>query len=258
VAYEGNLTMNIALAHQRPALRVCLLGSLLGGMLTVGACGSAFAVEFGHVLSATPVMQQVAVPRQVCSDQQVEVQQPKSGAGAAIGAIAGGALGSASGGRGGGRAAATVIGAIGGAMLGERLEGSPEPELRTVRQCGTQTTYENRAVAYNVVYEYAGKQYTVQMPHDPGPKLALQIGPVGASNYEAPEQEPLASASPTYSAPQTVYAQPQTVYAQAPVVVTQPYPVYYTRPYYPPIALEFGFGNWGGYRGGWGGHRHWR
>lgn len=28
-------------------------------------------------------------------------------------------------------------------------------------QCSTQTIYENRTVGYSVVYEYAGKQYTV-------------------------------------------------------------------------------------------------
>jgi hypothetical protein len=124
--------------------------------------------------------------------------------------------------------------------------------LRTVRQCGTQSTYENRAVAYNVVYEYAGKQYTVQMPHDPGPKLALQIGPMGAREYD--EQDSSAAAEPAYNeAP--VYVQPQTVYAAPPVVLSQPYPVYYPRPYYPPVQLEFGFGYWGG---GYRGHRHWR
>lgn len=245
--------MNTLFANQ-PA-RLSLLGGLLTALLGLGASGSALAIDFGRVLSATPVMQQVPVPRQVCTDQQVEVQQPKSGAGAAIGAIAGGALGNASGGRGPGRAAATVIGAIGGAVLGDRIEGSPEPELRTVRQCGTQTTYENRTVAYNVVYEYAGKQYAVQMPHDPGPKLALQIGPVGARDYEEPPSAVEKSAyapAPVY-APAPTYVQPQTVYVPPPVVVTQPYPVYYPRPYYPPVQLEFGFGYWGDYRG----HRHW-
>jgi uncharacterized protein YcfJ len=256
LAFDGILTMNIPLLLQRGAPQPSLLGGLLGGLMAMGVCGSALAVEFGRVLSATPVMQQVAVQRQVCNDQQVEVQQPKSGAGAAIGALAGGALGSASGGRGSARAAATVIGAIGGAVLGDRLEGSPETSLRTVRQCGTQTTYENRAMAFNVVYEYAGKQYTVQMPHDPGPKLALQIGPVGASDYQ--DQEPVASAPPPYL--EQPYAPPQTVYVQPqPVVVTQGYPVYYPRPYYPPVQLEFGFGYWGGgYRGHGHGHGHWR
>ena len=210
-----------------------------------GACatGSALAVDIARVISATPVMQQVPVPRQVCSDQQVAVQQPKSGAGAVVGAIVGGALGNAAGGHGAGRAAATVLGAVGGSVVGDRIEGSTEPELRTVRQCSTQTIYENRAVAYNVVYEYAGKQYSAQLPHDPGPTLALQIGPIGAVSNEQPRQ--------TYPADIPVYEQ------APPVVVAQPvYPIYYPRPYYnPPVMLNFGFGYWGdGYRG----HHHWR
>ena len=39
------------------------------------------AGEMGRVISSTPVMQQFAVPSQVCGTQQVAVQQPKSGAG---------------------------------------------------------------------------------------------------------------------------------------------------------------------------------
>ena len=215
---------------------------LFSGLLVAGVNSPAFAVDIARVISATPVLQQVAVPRQVCTDQQVAVQAPKSGAGAVMGAIAGGALGSAAGGRGAGRAAATVLGAVGGAVLGDRIEGAPETELRTVRQCGTQTTYENRTVGYNVVYEFAGKQYSAQMPNDPGPTLALQIGPVGAVSNEQRQ---------TYAADIPVYEEPRP-----PVVVSQPYPVYYTRPsyYYPPISLEFGYGYWGG---GYRGHHHW-
>ena len=55
------------------------------------------------------------------------------------------------------------------------------------------------------------------------------------------------------------YAADIPVYQDAPptVVVTQPYQVYYPRPYYyPPVALEFGFGHWG-HRGGYWDHRHW-
>ena len=125
-------------------------------LLAAGGCGSVLAVDIARVISATPILQQVAVPHQVCSDQQVAVQQSKSGAGAVVGAIVGGALGNAAGGHGAGRAAATVLGAVGGSVVGDRIEGSAEPELRTVQQCSTQTVYENRAVAYNVVYEFAG------------------------------------------------------------------------------------------------------
>jgi uncharacterized protein YcfJ len=203
-------------------------------LAALAACGVASAQDVGRVISSTPVYQQVAVPRQVCSNQQVEVQPPKSGAGAVMGAIAGGAAGNALGGRGAGKAAATMLGIVGGAVLGDRIEGSPEPEIRNVQQCSTQTYYENRAVAYNVVYEFAGRQYSVQLPNDPGPTIALQVSPVGTS--------------PTVQAPQTTYIQ------QPPVVtITQPvYPIYYPRPYYPPIYFEWGYGGWG--HGG----RHWR
>jgi uncharacterized protein YcfJ len=213
---------------------------LLGA--AIGTSGLCLAQDMGRVLSSAPVMQQVAVPRQVCTTEQVEVQQQKSGAGAAMGAIAGGAMGNAVG-RGAGNAAATVIGIIGGAIVGDRIEGAPPTEMRTVQRCGTQTFYENRPVAYNVVYEFGGKQYAVQMPNDPGPSIALQVSPVGAS-------APMAAPAPTIAV-----APP--VFVQAPVVVmSQPaYPVYYTRPYYPPISVELGYGYWGGYRGH---HGHWR
>lgn len=207
-----------------------------------GAClAQAQPQDVGRVLSSTPVLQQVAVPRQVCTNQQIAVQPQKSGAGAAMGAIAGGAMGNAIG-HGSGQAAATVIGLIGGAIVGNRIEGAPAPQMQTVQNCSTQTLYENRTVAYNVVYEFAGRQYSVQMPNDPGPTIQLSVAPVGAG----PQQE----APPVYAAaPQPIYAQPP-----APVVVvSQPaYPIYYTRPYYPPVSLHFGYG-WGG---GW--HHHWR
>ncbi|MBC7917198.1 MAG: glycine zipper 2TM domain-containing protein, partial [Rhodoferax sp.] len=112
------------------------LAMVLGGL---AATAVAMAQDVGRVISSTPVMQQIAVSRQVCSTQQVEVQRPNSGAGALIGAIAGAALGNASGGRRSDRAAASAVGAIGGAILGDHIEGSPEPQVRDVQRCGTQT-----------------------------------------------------------------------------------------------------------------------
>jgi len=213
-------------------------------LATVGASVSGFAQDVGRVLSSTPVVQQIAVPKHVCSTQQVEVQGPKSGVGAAMGAIAGGAAGNALGGRGAGQAAATMLGIIGGAALGDRIEGSPEPQLHNIQQCVTQTIYESRPVAYNVIYEYGGKQYSVQMPNDPGPTIALQVSPIGASAPSMPNQ--VVTQQPNYVQP---------TYVQPPVVITtqQTYPVYYTRPYYPGVNLEFGWGYWGGGR-----HGHWR
>lgn len=133
--------------------------------------------EQGRVISSTPIVQQVAVPREVCSDEQVSYRGQKSGAGALLGAIAGGAAGNAIG-DGSGRAAATAIGLIGGAILGNRIEGEPPGHSEIVRRCGTQTFYEPRTVAYDVVYEYAGRQYRTQMAQDPGRTVRLNVSPV--------------------------------------------------------------------------------
>ena len=167
-----------------------------------------FAQEVGRVLSSTAVIQQVAVPRQVCSTEQVAVVQPKSGAGAVMGAIAGGAIGNAAT-HGPGRAGATMLGLVGGAVLGDRIEGPANTQLQNVQRCVSQTFYENRTVAYNVVYTYGGKQYSVQMPQDPGPTLQLQVTPGGT----APSAVTTAQLSPD------VVVQPATT-----VIVTKPVP----------------------------------
>lgn len=207
------------------------------------ASGLCAAQEVGRVISSMPVMQQVAVPRQVCSSESVSVQSQRSGAGAALGALAGGALGNAVG-QGSGRAVATMIGIFGGAVVGDRVEGQGS-QVQNVQRCTTQTLVENRVSNYNVVYEYAGKQYSVQMPYDPGPTVRLQVTPMDAA--------------PTPAAPLTYLLPPvtQTIYTQPVVVAADPVLVpgyYYTRPYYPPIGLNLQFG----YVGGHGHYGHWR
>ncbi len=133
--------------------------------------------EMARVVSSTPIMQQVPVTRQVCQDEAVTRPGQKSGAGALMGTLAGGALGNAVG-EGSGKAVATVLGLVGGAILGNRIEGESPPETQMVRRCQPQTVYESRISAYNVVYEFGGKQYSAQMPTDPGQYLQLQITPV--------------------------------------------------------------------------------
>ena len=214
------------------------LAFLSTAMLLSGLC---LGQELGRVISSTPIIEQVGVPRQVCATEQVEVQQPRSGAGALIGAIAGGAMGNAVG-SGGGKAVATMIGIMGGAIVGDRVEGAPPAQGQAVQRCGVQTFYENRPVAYNVLYEFAGKQYTVQMPYDPGPTIRLQITPLGASTQ-------MTEPANTAAYPPPAYAQPPNI-VQAPPV----YPGYYARPNYPPVGVELDFRYGDGYRG----HRHWR
>ena len=221
----------------------------------------------GRVISSTPVIEQMQVPRTVCNNQPVAVQQPKSGAGAVLGAIAGAALGNAIGG-GAGRAIATGVGLVGGAAVGDRVEGGGASYVQNMQSCTTQTFYENRTIGYNVTYEYGGRPYTVQMPNDPGPTIRLQVSPVGASApsnvYPMAGGEVMSAPAGTVSVP-AVVASSNTVYPvyAAPVYPAYPaYPAYYpgyAPAYYAPIGLSLGFG----FSSGWGGHHghhrgHWR
>jgi uncharacterized protein YcfJ len=196
------------------------------------AAGAALAQEVGLVISATPVTQQVGVPRQVCTTEPVAVQAPKSGAGALLGAVVGGAIGNAVG-SGSGRAAATMLGVIGGSVVGDRVEGQGPTYVENVRHCQISTVYENRVVAYNVVYEYAGKRYAVQMPHNPGATVELQLTAVGGS------------APMTEQAQNPIYAQPVYLLPSGPDISSPVYPAHYAPLYYPPVAIQFGIGYWG-------------
>jgi uncharacterized protein YcfJ len=136
-----------------------------------------------------------------------------------MGAIAGGVIGNAVG-NGGGRTAATMLGVMGGAVLGERIESTGATHIENIQHCEIRTLFENHTVAYDVVYEYAGKRYAVQMQQDPGPTLQLQVTPIGTSGQ----------------VPSDMMA--QSIYLQSSPVVGAPV-------YYPPIAIQFGWGYWG-------------
>lgn len=241
--------------------------SLVLMTLAASVATVALAQEQGRVLSVSPVTQQVAVPQQVCRDESVYTGQQTSGAGAVLGALAGGVVGNAIG-HGGGRAAATAAGAIGGALLGNNAEASGQPQYQTVRNCTTQNFYQNRTVAYDVVYEYAGRNYTTRTNTPPGDWIALTVQPAanggayGSNGYYSSNQAPQGAYSTVpvpppvvyennyygggYSAPQAVY--PATDYV-TPVVIgaaiaTGAY--YISRPRY---------GGWHG-GGGWNGGHH--
>ena len=131
-----------------------------------------------------------------------------------------------------------MVGVIGGAVMGDKIE-NPGTQIQNQTTCTTQSVYENRLVGYNVVYEYAGKQYNVQLPQDPGPTIPLQVTPLSAPRSEAPSAPVMVSGPST-----TVVTQPSVVYVPAPVYRTYP-------PIYTNVNLGWGWG--GGYR-----HGHWR
>ncbi len=234
--------------------------SALGWLAATSGVASA-QQEVGRVISATPVVQQVPVPRQVCSVQPVASQNP--GAGAVIGAIAGGLLGNTIG-HGTGRAAATGLGIVAGAAIGNNVENN-NGYARNGQYCTTESTYENRTVAYNVTYEYQGRQYSTQMAHDPGPTIQLQVTPVGAN---PPPFGTFHGDANTHWTPRAQIISSQVI--ASPMVE---YPVYspgyapgYSSGYYPrqyyspvvPLAITLGLGYYAGQHHHHHRHRHWR
>lgn len=177
--YPASRARNMPLVGRWPVSVPAALAGCVALLALAGAGTAQAQEEQGRVISATPVVQQFVVPRQVCQEQVVTVPGQKSGAGALMGGIAGGAMGNAVG-DGSGRALATMIGIMGGAALGNRIEGASPDRTEVVQRCSTQNFYENRTVAYNVVYEYAGRQYSTQMGQDPGRFVRLSITPVDA------------------------------------------------------------------------------
>jgi hypothetical protein len=192
-----------------------LLTAMLAGASAVASVAFA-ADEMARVISATPVTQQVGVPRQACATYAAPGVAP---------------------------------------------------------QCSTQTIYESRTVAYNVIYEYAGKQYSVQMPQNPGATIRLQVGGVQVAGAPAPTASPAGTPNVVIDDPamQTAPSSSTTYVAvpyPAPVQVTYGAPgyvSYYGSPYYatwgPVLSLGFvggyyGAGRYYGGYGGRGGHGH--
>ena len=221
--------------------KTVIFSTLIAAATLAGVATGANAQEQGRVLSATPLVQQVGIPQQVCGNETVYGGNRTSGAGSVIGAIAGGAAGNAVG-KGGGRAAATMIGVLGGAILGNQIEGNGQPQYQNVQRCSTETYYENRTMGYDVVYEYAGRQYTTRTTNDPGQFIALTVQPAGQTYSTQPQpyaQQGIVSqpgvVTSTYSQPQ--YPQyPQDQCAQP----AYQQPVYTT----PPVTvIEYGYDN---------------
>lgn len=236
----------------------------------VGAYSTASAAEYAHVVSATPVTNSVAVPRQDCVQGERLVQAPPSGAGAVIGAIAGGVIGNQFG-HGFGRAAATGLGAVAGSAIGNNVEANANPPQSVpVQRCRTVNAYESRVVGYDVVYEYNGQRYSTRLPSDPGPRLAIDIRPSGNAPLDRVGPPTSGAVPPAYAQAAPSYSEvPPAYYDAAPAYYERGYapaPVYYSAPYsapyyVAPAVVGLGIGYWigntwhRGYRSGWHGHR---
>ena len=138
------------------AVRLAVLAAL--GVAATAA--QAQSMVNARVLGAQPVVEQV--PVQDCGPYG----RPTSGAGAGVGAVTGGLIGSQIG-KGNGHIAGAILGAIGGAFLGN----TAEAYNNGYGNCGTR--YSQRVTAYDVTYEYNGRQYQTRTAQAPGQWLQV-------------------------------------------------------------------------------------
>lgn len=139
-------------------------------------------VARAKVISSTPIYDTINEPRRECWTETTgyETRSYRSGnntGSTIIGAIAGGLLGSTVG-KGNGKVAAAAVGAATGAVVGNRWNDGGtryESHPHEVERCRTVDDYRQVIRAYDVRYRYHGREYTTQLPYDPGRWVALDV-----------------------------------------------------------------------------------
>ncbi len=167
-----------------------VIASLLSSTL-LGAYAETY-VDLAPVRNAEPMMENISVPREECSNHWVPdrggrisyEQQERSPGGAILGGLAGGILGHQVG-AGSGKDAATALGVMLGAVVGDRLENRDprraydnrqyESAQREVRRCRTVYDTQARITGYRVAYEYRGQHYTTTTRNHPGQQLRVRV-----------------------------------------------------------------------------------
>jgi uncharacterized protein YcfJ len=165
-----------------------LTGLLIGAAVAAGAGAVAGlklmhrGPEYAEVLKVSPLTRTERTPRQECHQEQVRrpapVRDEHQLVGTLAGALIGGVIGHQIGG-GSGRDLATVAGAAGGGYAGNRIQKNLQ-DRNTVttaeEKCDTVYDSSEKIVGYRVRYRLDGKEATVQMDHDPGPRIPLRDG----------------------------------------------------------------------------------
>lgn len=144
--------------------------------------------DYAEVVSVTPAMKTVRVPREDCRDQVVtrpkETKDPNQIAGTIAGAVVGGVIGHQIG-DGRGQDIATVGGAVAGGYAGNKIQENVQSKRvtqTTERVCNTVVDRKQEQVGYDVIYRLDGKEHSIRMDHDPGKKIPLEDGRVVAQS----------------------------------------------------------------------------
>jgi uncharacterized protein YcfJ len=192
-------------------MKIIIAAPLLLSALA-GPVHAADYMDTAPVVSSVPIYQTVSEPQQQCWTESVtRYEEHRSPGGAIIGGLAGGLLGSTVG-KGNGRVASAAVGAAIGALVGDHLgnrDNSAVAVTRPIQQCQTVESYRQVLTGYQVTYHYNGRNTTVVLPYDPGPRVSIGVGVSGRAAQTA------------YVGPQVAYI----VYEQrrAPIWEQKPY-----------------------------------
>jgi uncharacterized protein YcfJ len=158
-----------------------LVPALLTAVFAAPAMASDQYSDTARVLSSTPQMERVNVPREECRteyQQQNYRNGDNSVAGALIGGIAGGLLGGTVG-RGNGRIAAAAVGAGVGAIAGNSIannqHGYGGSRSVPVQSCYQVDNWQTVNTGYLVTYEYNGRTYSTVTNEQPGRYIDVNV-----------------------------------------------------------------------------------
>ena len=164
-------------------MKIKIAAPLLLSALAVPAFATDY-MDSAPVVSSVPVYQTVAEPQRQCWTESVtSYEERRSPGGVILGGLTGGLLGNTIG-RGNGRAASTVVGAMIGAVVGDHIANRNNEAVavtRPIQRCQIAQSYRQVLTGYQVTYNYYGRNTTVVMPYDPGPRVAIEVGVTGAS-----------------------------------------------------------------------------
>jgi uncharacterized protein YcfJ len=130
--------------------------------------------QMARVISATPNIERFVETRQQCSEQvqQVTTQGSSNLGGVLVGSVIGGVAGSAIG-KGTGKTIATATGAALGAQVARNYGEQPTTTNKVVQVCQPVNTVREQVRDYSVRYEWDGREYSVNLPQNPGPWLRV-------------------------------------------------------------------------------------
>jgi uncharacterized protein YcfJ len=173
--------------HRRWNLKIKVTAPLLLTALAAPAFAADY-MDSAPVVSSVPVYQTVNEPQQQCWAESVtSYEERRSPGGVILGGLTGGLIGNTIG-RGNGRVASTAFGAVIGALVGDHIanrNNSAVAVTRPIQRCQTVQSYRQVLTGYQVTYYYNGRNSTVVLPYDPGPRVPIEVGVASSATQSA-------------------------------------------------------------------------